>query len=65
MVSEKAIVVILIIAILLSVFSIILTASISIKTPVVVKGPQKTEDTGSGKISFVVNPPSVPAGGAG
>jgi len=62
MVSEKIIAVFLIFAIILSALSIILTATLSIKTPVTVMGESKTEDTSGAKVKLFIAPPPTPAG---
>ncbi len=60
MVSEKAIVVILVIAIVLSAISIILTASISVSRPTQLKIPGQETDTAGGKIYLQIIPQSSP-----
>jgi len=61
MVSEKTIVVLLIVAIVLSVFSIGLTLSLNLSQ---IKIPGNTHDAGSAKVSLEIVPtPTAPSGG--
>ncbi len=62
MVSEKIIVVLLIVAVLLSALSVIMTIGLNISTPINVIGESKTVDTGSAKIRLYVEPALVPSG---
>ena len=63
MVSEKIVVALLIIAILLSVLSVILTVSIdvnSIRNMPIPNVKPKTTDQQSGEVSIIVNTPPAP-----